>query len=146
MKVDAVFNSKEVQKMLKKYPNRIDRATKDGLETASTRGENIIRERTQRGRGVHGAFKRYSEGYLKHLRTTGRPTKPDLIYDNHMMGSLFAKARSSKLAIISFRRTPEKRKAIWNHKTRPFFDHNHREKKMIRKEFAKEFYRNMARA
>ena len=146
MKVDAVFNSKEVQAMLTKYPKRIERATKDGLATAATFGQNIISERTEKGMGVNGAFKRYSEGYLKHLRNMGYPTKPDLIYENDMMGSLYSEARSPKLAIISFRHTSEKRKAIWNHKTRPFFDHNHREKKMIRKEFAKEFYRNIARA
>lgn len=146
MKVNTVFDSKEVQAMLKKYPERIKRATKDGLATASAEGATIIRERTAKGMGVNGAFKRYSEGYLKHLRNKNWPTKPDLIYENDMMSSMYSQARSPKLAIISFRHTGEKRKAIWNHKTRPFFDHNNREKKMIRKEFAKEFYRNMARA
>ena len=145
MKIDSVFDSAEVKTLLKKYPDRIRKATKDGLATAAAEGATIIRERTEKGQGVHGRFKRYSEGYLKHLRDKGFPTKPDLVYNNDMMSALYSQSRSAKLAIISFRGTEQKRKAIWNNKTRPFFDHNRREKKEIRREFAEEFYRHMRR-
>lgn len=146
MNVNLALDSKEVKAMLAKYPKRIDKATKKSLAATATLGEVIIRERTARGRGVNGAFKSYSQGYLKHLRSKGYPTKPDLIYSNKMMSSLRARAQTSKLAIITFNSTPEKRKAVWNNKTRRFFDHTRGEMKKMRREFSKEFFRRMSRA
>jgi hypothetical protein len=146
MNVNVILDSKKVQAMLKKFPKRIEKSIKRSLGTTANKGQVIIEDRTEKGRGVHGAFKRYSAGYLDHLRKKGWPTRPDLFYTGDMMSSLFSQAKTSKLAIISFRGTKEKRKAIWNHRTRPFFDFNRREGKELRREFAKEFYRNMSRA
>jgi hypothetical protein len=146
MNVNLALDSKEVKAMLAKYPKRIDKATKTALSDTATFGQNIIVERTKRGRGVNGGFKGYSQGYLKHLRKKGWPTNVDLIYKNDMMSSMFARAKSKKLAIISFYGTPEKRKAVWNNKTRRFFDHTRGEMKKMRREFSKEFFRRMSRA
>ena len=143
MNVRWAIDDKEVKAMLKKYPDKIDKASKFGLARASAWVESKIKARTAAGRGVSGGFKPYSPGYLEARAKRGRGSTVDLMFTGQMMGAMQSKAKSAKLGIIYFTGGGAAQKAMWNHRTRPFFDINMKEEGQAAKIFSDAFMKNL---
>jgi len=130
---------KELQKKLRKFPSATDKA----LSVATIYGMKTIKDRTAKGVSVNGtAFMRYSEGYRKWKRRyAGKGgARPNLFLSGEMLGSMTTGIKNGD-GRIYFARKAESKKAMWNDKTRPFFDLNGGERKEIMDEFESEFLR-----
>ena len=136
-------NQKDIARKFKQFQSKIPRAIDKGLLQAGFQLVDIIRTKTKKGIDFNDRrFAPYSESYLKKLRSEGRSTAVDLIYDNGMMGaltpSLVKKTGRNKIS-IAFARKEEIDKAFFNQVTnepqRKFFGFNTRTEKIISKQF-----------
>lgn len=135
-------------------PLRLERVTKDiakdiesSKRLAMTRtvlaGTEIIEDRTSKGRGINGPFKRYSESWARIRRELGKtsPT-PNLEFGYERVGSTFRsrptmlsslsqRAESKKSGIIFFTNREAAKRAAFNNKSRPFFGFNRKEERRL---------------
>jgi len=135
-------------------PLRLERVTKDiakdiesSKRLAMTRtvlaGTEIIEDRTSKGRGINGPFKRYSESWARIRRELGKtsPT-PNLEFGYERFGSTFrsrptmlsalqGRAESKKSGIIFFTNREAAKRAAFNNKSRPFFGFNRKEERRL---------------
>ena len=131
--------SKSLGNSIRKFPEATDKA----LSVATIYGMKTIKDRTAKSVSVNGtAFMRYSEGYRKWKRRyAGKGgAKPNLFLHGSMLGSMTTGIKNGD-GRIYFARKAESKKAMWNDKTRPFFDLNGGERKEIMDEFESEFLR-----
>lgn len=144
MKLSVKTDDKAVLRMLSRVQRGIRTKTQKGLAKASAYGVFAIRRHTESGKGVVSgnliAFKPYSPSYRKVRDDAGRGTKPDLNWSGEMLGSMRFRVRGDK-ATLFFGRRREAEKAIWNQKSRPFFDLSVDERNKVRKVFFKEIRR-----
>ena len=136
-------NQKQVSQKFKKFQSVLSKVIDKGVKQAGFQLIDIIRTKTKKGIDFNDRrFAPYSESYLKKLRSEGRSTAVDLIYDNGMMGaltpSLVKKTGRNKIS-IAFARKEEIDKAFFNQVTnepqRKFFGFNTRTEKIISKQF-----------
>lgn len=128
---DLATVSKKAQKgILKGVPRAVLRT---GVQAMG-----IIQERTKNEKGYLGAFKPYSDQYLKKLKKEGRPQEIDLLYDNQMLRSMQVRRKDKRTAEIYFDNKEAAEKAAMNNKSRPFFGFNRKEEKALGEFFRKQ--------
>lgn len=141
MKMLIKTDDKAVIRMMNRVQKGLKTATQKGLAKASAYGVVAIRKHTEAGVGVDSGsptlFPPYSAGYKKARAKAGRGIIPDLNWSGRMLGSMVFKVQRGN-AVIWFGRRREAEKAIWNQKTRPFFDLSNKERKRARSVFLKE--------
>lgn len=133
--------------MMSRVQKGIKTKTQRGLARAGAYGVFAIGEHTRKGKGVVSgnltAFKPYSSAYTKRKREGWEgfggtnDTTVNLTVTGRMLSSMVFKIHGDN-AILFFGRRREAEKAIWNHKTRPFFDLSTKERNKARAVFFKE--------
>ena len=135
-------------------PLRLERVTKDiakdiqaSKKRAMTRtvlaGVEIIEDRTSKGRGINGPFKRYSESWARIRKELGKTSAtPNLEFGYERVGSVFksrpsmlsalqGRADSKKGGVIYFTNREAAKRAAFNNKSRPFFGFNRKEERRL---------------
>ena len=117
----VTINTTKAKAQLDRLSNNIARAIPKALNRAGEKTKELIINRTARGVGLNGAFKKYNNSYRDFRSAKGRSTK----------------------VIVGFKRKEEQKKAKFNQKTRPFFGVRPQEEKFIADAFEKTFERNI---
>lgn len=135
-------------------PLRLERVTKDiakdieaSKKRAMTRtvlaGVEIIEDRTSKGRGINGPFKRYSAAWARIRKELGKTsTTPNLEFGYERVGNQFksrpsmlsamqGRADSKKSGSIFFTNREAGKRAAFNNKSRPFFGFNRKEERRL---------------
>ena len=153
MKVDVRIDAKRLQTYIKRaikdMPQEIDRA----LYKTGQQGVNVILDRTEKGTGTDGAFKRYTPAYAT-IKAEGWPgTKTrrafggdpsgtvNLMVTGEMLGSMTATKPKNHRTRITFLRSSEAKKAFWNNRQRKFFEFNQKEVNKLGGFFRKELFK-----
>jgi hypothetical protein len=138
MKTTVVFESKQLERELKRIqksmPAVIDRAL---IQTAQF-GTNLILDRTADGQGYKGgSFASYSAKYALFRKIKGRQVAPvDLNFSGKMLGAMASAKVKTGVAKIYFTRAAEAKKAAFNNQKRPFFGFNRNEQSRVQEFFA----------
>jgi hypothetical protein len=136
-------NVRKAQRELNELKSRIKRSIPKSLNKSGEKTVQTIVERTQRGVGLKGAFKRYSPEYADYRAESGRGTKPDLNFSGRMLSNLGVERVNSNKVKVAFGRKEEERKARFNQKTRPFVGVRPAEVKFIADAFRRQFERDI---
>ena len=135
-------------------PLRLERVAKDiagDIESSKRRAMTrtvlasveIIEDRTSKGRGINGPFKRYSESWARIRRELGKTSAtPNLEFGYERVGSVFksrpsmlsalqGRADSKKSGVIYFTNREAAKRAAFNNKSRPFFGFNRKEERRL---------------
>ena len=139
----VTINTTKAKAQLDRLSNNIKRAIPKALNKAGEKTKELIINRTARGVGLNGAFKKYNNSYRDFRSAKGRSTKPDLNFSGRMLSSMDVERRSTNKVIVGFKRKEEQKKASMNQKTRPFFGVRPQEEKFIADAFEKTFERNI---
>jgi hypothetical protein len=136
-------NVRKAQRELNALKSRIKRSIPKSLNRSGEKTVQTIVERTQRGIGLKGAFKRYSSEYADYRSKMGRGNKPDLNFSGRMLSNLGVERVNSNKVKVAFGRKEEERKARFNQKTRPFVGVRPAEVKFITDAFRRQFERDI---
>jgi len=139
----VTINIRKAKAELERLSNNIKRAIPKSLSRAGEKTKELIINRTARGEGLSGAFKKYAPDYRDFRKEKGRSTKPDLNFSGRMLSSMDVERVSTNKVIVGFKRKEEEKKAKWNQKTRPFFGVKSIEIGQIETAFKKTFERNI---
>jgi phage gpG-like protein len=139
MRVDV----RKAQRELNALKSRIKRSIPKALNKSGEKTVQTIVERTQRGIGLKGAFKRYSPEYADYRSKMGRGGKPDLNFSGRMLSNLGVERVNSNKVKVAFGRKEEETKARINQKTRPFVGVRPQEVKFIADAFKRQFMRDI---
>ena len=136
-------NVTSVKGALDQIKRKIPSASRKAMALTATFIQNVIKDRTRRGRSVKGgAFKRYSKGYAKVRAKRGATLTPNLFFTGQMLGNMSFKKLSQTKGQIFFPNRQANIKAFFNDQSRPFFDVNNNEEdragEVFRKSFEKE--------
>lgn len=130
MRIDISLSTAGVAKRLQQIERDLPRALDTALYATAQYGENLILDRTRKGRGITGAFKPYSVKYAAFRRKEGRGTQVDLNFTGSMLSAMTA-TKGRGFAEIKFTRAAESKKAYFNNKLRPFFGFNATERRQL---------------
>ena len=142
MNADLTTNANKVTVNLDRMINALPQDVDKTLFATAQYGINLILDRTEKGRGITGPFKRYTPQYAKIKRSgwsrtptrrgfSGDPSGTvNLMVTGEMLGSMSAK-KGRGVSSILFARQSEARKAAFNQKKRPFFGFNTAEKQRL---------------
>ena len=145
-------NSQKVSNNLKKFQSVLPRVIDKGLKQAGFQLLDIIRTKTAKGIDFRDRpFAPYSQGYLKKLNKEGKSTKVDLFYSGRMLGSLTpnstVKKSGKNKVTLAFSNSQMRQRALFNQvlndPKREFFGFNNRTENIIRKQFAKDFEKEL---
>jgi len=136
-------NRKKFQRFISRFKTRLNRAIPKALNRSGEKTVETILDRTKRGVGLRGAFKRYSDEYRETRQEAGRGTKPDLNFSGRMLSNLDVEKKSTNRVLVTFKRREEEKKAKYNQKKRPFMGVRPQEKKFIVNAFVKQFRRDL---
>lgn len=136
-------NVRKAQRELNALKSRIKRSIPKALNRSGEKTVQTIVERTERGIGLKGAFKRYSTEYADYRSESGRGTKPDLNFSGRMLSNLGVERAGTNKIKVAFSRKEEERKAKFNQKTRPFIGVRPTEVKFITDAFKRQFMRDI---
>jgi hypothetical protein len=139
----VTINISRAKASLERLSNNIKRAIPKSLNRAGEKTKELIINRTARGEGLNGAFKRYAPDYKDFRSAKGRSTKPDLNFSGRMLSNMDVKRVSTNKVLVGFKRKEEEKKAKWNQKSRPFFGVKSSEIGSIETAFKKTFERNI---
>ena len=139
----VTINSRKFKKDIRQLKSRIQRAIPKALNRSGEKVKQIILDRTSRGVGLRGTFKKYSDNYRDYRKQEGRGIKPDLNFSGRMLSSIDVDRVSTNKVIVGFKRKEEQEKARQNQKTRPFFGVRPQEEKFIANAFLKQFERDL---
>ena len=139
----VTIDTRKAKAQLERLSNNIKRAIPKALNRSGEKTKELILNRTARGEGLNGAFKRYNKSYRDFRSAKGRSTKPDLNFSGRMLSSMDVERRSTNKVIVGFKRKEEEKKAKFNQKTRPFFGVKTSEMGQIENAFKKTFERNI---
>lgn len=116
---------------------------KRALNLAGQRQVELIKDRTSKGIGLGGRFKRYTAKYyeFKRSRADSGSTNVNLFLTGKMMGDLGVVRATDKYALVSFNRSAERAKAKANQKARPFMGIKPDEQKDIAKVFKRALFK-----
>jgi len=138
MKVNAEIDTSSLDVHFKKLGSQFSKDIVKGLAATAQRGQNMILDRTAKGKGYKGRFPAYTPQYARFRAKKGRSTTPDLNFTGKMTGSMRSKVNAPELTSeIYFSRATEAKKAIHNNRKRPFFGFNAREKNYLTRWFYK---------
>ena len=150
MDIKIGSNAKDIARRVGKKGKDLSDSVKLALSRTAQAGVNIIEDRTREGKGIDGAFRKYSPSYQK-AKSSGWPKTDkrkgfggdstgivNLSVHGTMLGSMTTRA-NGRQAEIFFTRATESKKAAMNNKTRPFFGFNRKEEKRL----GQVFFRNL---
>lgn len=150
MKITLQADFSKVEKELKKTQVQMNLMVNRSLLRTAQFGTQIILDRTEKGIGVDGPFKRYSPAYAKakaegwsKAGTTRRAFGGDssgivnLTVHGEMLSSIQQRSLGSNTVEIFFGRSTEAKKAAFNQKTRKFFGFNRAEMDRLQAFFIK---------
>lgn len=136
-------NKAKFQRFIEQYKARLKRAIPKALNSSGKKTVETILDRTSRGVGLRGAFKRYSKDYIKKRQSEGLRSKPNLSFSGAMLNSLDVKKAGTNKVLVHFKKREEAKKARFNQKTRPFMGVRPQEKKFIVEAFARQFRKDL---
>ncbi len=139
----VTIDTRKAKAQLDRLSNNIKRAIPKSLNRAGEKTKELIINRTARGVGLNGAFKKYNNSYRDFRSAKGRSTKPDLNFSGRMLSSIDVERVSTNKVIVGFKRKEEEKKAKWNQKSRPFFGVKTSEIGSIETAFKNTFERNI---
>jgi hypothetical protein len=155
MKIELSVNEATLKADLAKERSRLLRKVPQALLKTAQYGTQIILDRTSKGRGYDGIFKRYTPEYAARKKegwpasNGGRGYYPafsgdssgvvNLMVTGRMLGSIQQKRVGNSEVQLYFSRATEAKKAAFNNKTRPFFGFNSQEKDRLQTFFNKVF-------
>ena len=137
------INARKFKNFIKSYRADLQRAIPKALNRSGEKTVQTIVERTERGVGLKGAFKRYSPKYADYRAEKGRGGKPDLNFSGRMLSNLGVERVNANKVKVNFGRKEEERKAKFNQKTRPFVGVRPAEIKFITDAFRRQFERDI---
>lgn len=139
----VTINTSRFKRFISNFTDDLDRAIPKALNRSGEKMRETILDRTSRGVGLRGRFKRYSKGYEEFRRENGRGTKPDLNFSGRMLSNLDVERKGRNRVIVGFKRKQEQEKAKFNQKTRPFIGVRSGEVKFIADAFEKQLEREL---
>ena len=119
MDVKITTSPRDLRSIPRKLRTKADKNKKRAMQRVVLQGVTIIEQRTAKGQGFKGRFRKYSPEYALLRAEKGLTLTPNLSFNNNMMPSLTQTATKSK-GVIFFSRPDEARKAAFNNQTRPF--------------------------
>lgn len=137
------LNTRKFKRFVASFATRMDRAIPKALNRSGEKTVAIILDRTKRGIGLEGAFKRYSNEYREVRSDAGRSSRPDLNFTGRMLSNMDVKKVSTTTVLVNFKRREEQKKAKYNSKTRPFVGVRPQEKKFILEAFARSLRKDL---
>jgi len=143
MAQQVTINIRKAKDAIRGLKAKIQKAIPKALNTSGEKTKQIIINRTSKGQGLNGAFKRYSPEYRDFRKKKGRGSKPDLNFSGRMLSNMDVKRVSTNKVLVTFKRNEEKKKAEINQKTRPFMGVKQNEISSIENAFLKSFKRNL---
>jgi hypothetical protein len=149
----VILNLQITPKDLTQITDKQKRAVQSALPKAVLRvaglGQQIIKQRTAKGRGINGTFPAYSPKYIEFRRKKLRksdPTTVNLNATGQMLRSMQVKSESSRRAVIFFDNQQATKKANFNKRTRPFMGFNSKEKTRLQARFTTDIKAAVGRA
>lgn len=155
MKVDVRINAKGLQTYIKKVMKTMPQEIDTALYKTAQQGINTITDRTEKGMGTEGKFKRYTPEYAR-AKASGWPKGKkskrrafggdpsgvvNLMVSGNMLGSIIATKPKNHRSTLKFSRATEAKKAFHNNERRKFFEFNQKEVKELSRFFRKELFR-----
>jgi len=137
------INDKNFRRFIASFKSKMNRSIPKALNSSGNKVRELILDRTSRGVGLSGSFKRYSRGYEDYRRDKGRGLTPDLNFSGRMLSNMDVEKVSTTKVLVSFKRNEEQKKAKLNQKTRPFFGVRPQEKKFVAEAFARQLRRDL---
>ena len=148
----VILNLDITPKDLTQITDKQKRAVQSALPKAVLRvaglGQEIIKQRTAKGRGINGAFPAYSPKYIQFRTEKLRkkdPTTVNLNATGQMLRSMQVKREGSRRAVIFFDNQQATKKANFNQRTRPFMGFNSKEKTRLQARFSTDIKQAVAR-
>jgi hypothetical protein len=156
MKVSVSLDDKEIKEMIKRFPRKIEKASKTAiLQTAFFVNQKIV-NRTKSGRSsAGGSFVPYAKRTIKSRTEKTRQTGiVDLIDTGNMMAAIKVRSKNPFVSQVYIPDIEEARKAMWHHKgrgnlpKREWFDIATNEEPLVIKTFRNSFIKqlNIAKA
>ena len=149
----VILNLDITPKDLTQITDKQKRAVQSALPKAVLRvaglGQQIIKQRTAKGKGITGNFPSYSAQYVEFRREKLRKTNPTLVNLNatgQMLRSMQVKREGSRRAVIFFDNQQATKKANFNQRTRPFMGFNSKEKTRLQARFTTDIKQAVAKA
>lgn len=143
MSVKVKIHTREFKQFVSSFKSKMNRAIPKALNRSGEKTVETIVDRTSRGVGLSGTFKRYSSEYADYRKKQGRGTKPDLNFSGRMLSNLGVQRVNNTTVKVDFSRNEEKVKARQNQKTRPFIGVRPQEVKFIADAFRRQFERDI---
>ena len=143
MSIKVKIHTREFKQFVSSFKSKLDRAIPKALNRSGEKTVETIVDRTSRGVGLSGTFKRYSSEYADYRKKQGRGTKPDLNFSGRMLSNLGVQRVNNTTVKVDFSRNEEKVKARQNQKTRPFIGVRPQEVKFIADAFRRQFERDI---
>ena len=72
------INDKNFRRFIASFKSKMNRSIPKALNSSGNKVRELILDRTSRGVGLSGSFKRYSRDYEGYRRDKGRGLTPDL--------------------------------------------------------------------
>ena len=149
----VILNLDITPKDLTQITDKQKRAVQSALPKAVLRvaglGQQIIKQRTAKGKGITGTFPRYSRKYVDFRREKLRKTNTTLVNLNatgQMLRSMQVKQEGRRRAVIFFDNQQATKKANFNQRTRPFMGFNSKEKTRLQARFTTDIKQAVAKA
>ena len=150
----VILNLDITPKDLTQITDKQKRAVQSALPKAVLRvaglGQQIIKQRTAKGRGINGVFPAYSPKYIEFRREKLRKNDPTTVNLNAtgqmLVRSMQVKREGSRRAVIFFDNQQATKKANFNQRTRPFMGFNSKEKTRLKARFTTDIKQAVARA
>ena len=143
MSIKVKIHTREFKQFVSSFKSKMNRAIPKALNRSGEKTVETIVDRTSRGVGLSGTFKRYSSEYADYRKKQGRGTKPDLNFSGRMLSNLGVQRVNNTTVKVDFSRNEEKVKARQNQKTRPFIGVRPQEVKFIADAFRRQFERDI---
>jgi len=143
MSIKVKIHTREFKQFISSFKSKLNRAIPKALNRSGEKTVETIVDRTSRGVGLSGTFKRYSSEYADYRKKQGRGTKPDLNFSGRMLSNLGVQRVNNTTVKVDFSRNEEKVKARQNQKTRPFIGVRPQEVKFIADAFRRQFERDI---
>ena len=143
MSIKVKIHTREFKQFISSFKSKLNRAIPKALNRSGEKTVETIVDRTSRGVGLRGTFKRYSKEYADYRKKEGIGTKPDLNFSGRMLSNLGVQRVNNTTVKVDFSRNEEKVKARQNQKTRPFIGVRPQEVKFIADAFRRQFERDI---
>jgi hypothetical protein len=125
------------------WNSKMKRSIPIALNKSGNKVREIILDRTSRGVGLSGRFKRYSREYADYRKDKGRGPTPDLNFSGRMLSNIDVEKVSTNKVLVNFKRKEEQKKAMQNQKSRPFFGVRPQEEKFVAEAFARQLRKDL---